>query len=57
LAEVVALSKSNIPCVLDALNLMASVHNKNCVEALRTGVLELKKSQRIYLEKNVIEGK
>jgi len=57
LAEVVALSKSNIPCILDALNLMASVHNKNCVETLRTEVLELKKSKRIYLEKNVIEGK
>jgi hypothetical protein len=48
LAEVVALSNSNIPCILDALNLMASVHNKNCVEALRTGVLELKKNLKEY---------
>lgn len=43
LAEIAAVLNSNIPCILDALNLMASVHNKKCVEDLRTWVLELKK--------------
>jgi hypothetical protein len=43
LAEIAAVSNSNIPYILDALNLLASVHNKKCVEDLRTWVLELKK--------------
>lgn len=45
LAEAVALSNATIPCILDALTLMASVHNKKCVEALRTRVLDFKKSR------------
>ncbi|MHA2313734.1 MAG: hypothetical protein ACXACF_00370 [Candidatus Hermodarchaeia archaeon] len=45
LAEIVALSKANIPSLLDALNLMASIHNKKCLEALSTRILELKKSR------------
>jgi hypothetical protein len=40
LAEAVALSNATIPCILDALTLMASVHNKKCVEALKTRVLD-----------------
>lgn len=58
-AEDAALSNSGIPCVLDALNLMANVHNKKCVEELRKKVLELEKVLKEQNEKKeiIVEGK
>lgn len=40
-AENAALSNSCIPYVLDALNLMANVHNKKCIKELEKEILEL----------------
>jgi hypothetical protein len=40
-AESAALSNACIPYVLDALNLMANVHNKKCIEELEKEILEL----------------
>jgi hypothetical protein len=40
-AESAALSNACIPYVLDALNLMANVHNKKCIEALEKEIFEL----------------
>ncbi len=39
--ENIAMSNSGVPCILDILNLMANVHNKKCIEALRERYLKL----------------
>ncbi len=46
-AEDAAMANAGIPCVLDALNLMANVHNKTCIEELRRKLQEL---ERLLLE-------
>ena len=38
--EGAAMANSGIPYILDIINLMASVHNKRCVEELRKLVIE-----------------
>ena len=58
-AESAALTTSRIPCVLDALNLMANVHNKKCIEELRKKILELESFLKEQSEKKeiVVKGK
>ena len=51
-AEDAAMANSGIPCVMDALNLMANVHNKKCVEELRRKLQELERVLKENLEKN-----
>ncbi|MEE8571177.1 MAG: hypothetical protein V3S97_09335 [Candidatus Bathyarchaeia archaeon] len=55
-AEDVAMANSGIPCVMDALNLMANVHNKKCVEELRQKLQELESVLKENLEKKEEES-
>jgi hypothetical protein len=55
-AEDAAMANSGIPCVMDALNLMANVHNKKCVEELRRKLQELERVLKENLEKNEEEA-
>ena len=41
--ESAALSNAGIPSVLDMMNLMASVHNKKCIEELKERVRDLER--------------
>jgi hypothetical protein len=41
--EGAAMAQANIPCVLDAMNLMPNVHNKKASEVLRRRIEELEK--------------
>jgi len=42
-SEDTAMANAFVPCVLDNMNLMANVHNRNCVEQLRKEVQEIDK--------------
>lgn len=44
--EGAAMTNSGIPYILDILNLMASVHNKRCIEELKKLVIEQEKRLR-----------
>jgi hypothetical protein len=55
-AEDAAMANSGIPCVMDALNLMANVHNKKNVEELRRKLQELEHILKGTLEKNEEEA-
>jgi hypothetical protein len=50
------MANSGIPCVMDALNLMANVHNKKCVEELKRKLQELERVLKENLEKNEEEA-
>lgn len=43
-AESAAMSQSGIYCITDILNLMANVHNRKCIEEVKSRIKELERS-------------